>query len=333
MKHYLSIISLVLILASCGVGGNRFRLEGRLRNLNQGEFYVYSPDGGMTGTDTIQVRDGRFAYERPLHGNYTFIVIFPNFSELPVFASPGTSLSVKGDATHLKELSVKGEKVNEQMSKLRQQLARLTPPEELKEVADFIRHNPQSTISNYLLNRYFVLTTTPDYQQASELVALMVKQQPDNARLLALKRDIDILKKSCKGTMLPSFTATDIKGNAVSKAQLNGDLNILNTWATWSYQSGDIQRRLQRMKKKYGAKLSVVTLCLDGNVKDIKRRIERDSISWPVVCDGRMFQSPMVHQTGLMTVPAMMMADKAGRIIARDIEPENLEREVEQRIK
>lgn len=332
MKQYLSIISLVLILASCGVSGNKFRLAGRLRNLNQGEFYVYSPDGGMTGTDTIQVRNGRFSYERSLHGDYTFIVIFPNFSELPVFAEPGMELSVKGDATHLKELSVKGSKVNEQMTALREQLAPMTPPEELKAVADFIRHNPQSVISTYLLNRYFVLTTTPDYQQASQLAALMVKQQPNNARLLALKKDIDVLKKSVKGELLPSFSATDIKGNSVSKAQLNGQLNIVNTWATWSYQSGDIQRRLQRLKKKYGSKLAVVTLCLDGNVKDIKRRVERDSINWPIICDGRMFQSPIVRQTGLMAVPAMMVADANGRIVMRDIVPENIEREVEQRL-
>ena len=78
MRKILGYISFVLILVSCGISGNKFRLEGRLRNLNQGEFYVYSPDGGMTGTDTIKVRDGRFSYEKAVQGDYTFIIIFPN---------------------------------------------------------------------------------------------------------------------------------------------------------------------------------------------------------------------------------------------------------------
>ena len=244
MRKILGYISFVLILVSCGISGNKFRLEGRLRNLNQGEFYVYSPDGGMTGTDTIKVRDGRFSYEKAVQGDYTFIIIFPNYSELPVFATPGTSLNIKGDATHLKEITVKGSKINEQFTDLRSQLNRLTPPEERKEVADYIRKHPESPISTYLLNRYFVLTIDADFDQAAQLAAVMLKAQPNNARLLTLRRQLDVLKKSRQGAVLPSFTATDLKGRPVSKAQLNGKVNVVNVWATWSYQSGDIQRRL-----------------------------------------------------------------------------------------
>lgn len=333
MRKILGYISFVLILVSCGIGGNKFRLEGRLRNLNQGEFYVYSPDGGMTGTDTIKVRDGRFSYEKAVQGDYTFIIIFPNYSELPVFATPGTSLNIKGDATHLKEITVKGSKINEQFTDLRSQLNRLTPPEERKEVADYIRKHPESPISTYLLNRYFVLTIDADFDQAAQLAAVMLKAQPNNARLLTLRRQLDVLKKSRQGAVLPSFTATDLKGRPVSKAQLNGKVNVVNIWATWSYQSGDIQRRLQKLQKTYGSKLAVVTLCLDGNIKDVRHRVDRDSIPWPVVCDGKMFHSPMATQLGISTVPAMIVADNSGRIVARDLEPEKVEQELERRLK
>ena len=42
-------LAALLALTSCGAGNGRFRIEGRFRNLNRGEFYVYSPDGGTTG--------------------------------------------------------------------------------------------------------------------------------------------------------------------------------------------------------------------------------------------------------------------------------------------
>ena len=48
----------IFFLFSCGSDGRIFRLQGRLRNLNQGEFLIYSPDGGFVGVDTIKVRDG-----------------------------------------------------------------------------------------------------------------------------------------------------------------------------------------------------------------------------------------------------------------------------------
>ncbi len=333
MRKILGYLAFVLILVSCGFGNKKFRLEGRLRNLNQGEFYVYSPDGGMTGTDTIKVRDGRFSYEKAVQGNYTFIVIFPNYSELAVFAAPSVSLNIKGDATHLKEITVKGSDINEQFTGLRSQLNRLTPPEERKEVADFIRKHPQSPISNYLLNRYFVLTVDADLKQAAELAALMVKAQPDNARLLFLRRQLDVLKKSQLEAKIPPFSATDLKGHKVSNAQLDGKVNVVNVWATWSYQSGNILHRLHKLRKTYGSKLAVVTLCLDGDVKEVRRRVDRDSIPWPVVCDGQMFQSPMATQLGIATVPSILVADKSGRIVARDMEPDKVEQELEKRLK
>lgn len=80
---------LTLILVSCAFDSGQFRIEGRFKNLNRGEFYVYSPDGGIQGVDTIKVADGRFAYATPVNGQAMFMLIFPNFSEQPVFGGYG----------------------------------------------------------------------------------------------------------------------------------------------------------------------------------------------------------------------------------------------------
>ena len=56
--------------------------------MNQGEFYVYSPDGAITGIDTIRVQGGRFAYEIPCEEEGTIVIVLPNYSEIPVFVEP-----------------------------------------------------------------------------------------------------------------------------------------------------------------------------------------------------------------------------------------------------
>ena len=109
---FLSIIS--LFLASCGTDSHHFSIDGRLLNLNQGEFYVYSPDGKVThGIDTIKVQAGRFSYTVECDNPMTLMIVFPNFTEQPVFAQPGKSVDIKGDASHLKEMTVKGTKDND----------------------------------------------------------------------------------------------------------------------------------------------------------------------------------------------------------------------------
>ena len=104
MKRLIYIFTLTLVLVSCGSRSGYFSFEGRLLNLNQGEFYVYSPDGVFDGVDTIKVEGGRFTFETPCKENGTIVIIFPNFSEQPVFAEPGKSATIKGDASHLKEI-------------------------------------------------------------------------------------------------------------------------------------------------------------------------------------------------------------------------------------
>lgn len=129
VKWFLSFYLFTFLLLSCGPEGNKFRMSGRLRNINQGEFLVYSPDGGFVGVDTIKVRNGRFSYEKEVRNVVTLVVVFPNFAEQVVFASPGEEVDIKGDATHLREISIEGTDENEEMTKLMARLNKLTPPE------------------------------------------------------------------------------------------------------------------------------------------------------------------------------------------------------------
>jgi hypothetical protein len=85
MKHYAFIILLAIVMVSCGTDSRHFKVDGHLLNLNNGEFYVYSPDGAIFGLDTIKVQGGRFSYEISCEQKGTLVLIFPNFSEQPIF--------------------------------------------------------------------------------------------------------------------------------------------------------------------------------------------------------------------------------------------------------
>lgn len=333
MKQLLGLFLAGVLLASCGVDSERFRIEGRLRNINQGEFWVYSPYGGIDGIDTMQVRNGRFSYETTLRVPAVFIIVFPNYSEQPVFAEPGEKVEIKGDATHLKEMVIKGTDDNDDMTKLRMELNRLMPPEIPEAVAAYIRKHPDSHISMYLLQRYFILDANPDYKKAYELVTLMAKEQPDNGQLTKWKKDLEGLRQGMIKGRLPSFSATDVKGRSVSQSDLKAKVNVVSVWASWNYQSLDIQRRLLKQKKEYGSQLGVLSICLDGSPADCKKRVERDSIPWKTVCDGQVWQTPLLTKLGLADVPSNMLIDQQGIIKARDLNPQKMEEEINKLMK
>ncbi len=333
MKKILFTLLTLLLLTSCGPSGNQFRLAGRLRNINQGQFLVYSPDGAFAGIDTIKVQNGRFVYEKEVRKDITLMLVFPNFSEQAVFASPGEEVEIKGDATHLKEMTITGTDENDELTKLRIRLNKLTPPEIAAAVAEYIQEEPSSMISIYLLDKYFVNAKTPDYVEAQRLATLMLKANPDNGRLHKLKKQLDGLKNSRLQAMLPVVSSTDINGKSISTSQVKGKIGVISTWATWNFPSTDIQRKLRKLQKQYPQELSLISICIDGDKRECKKRVDRDSLLWTIVCDEQMFQTPIVQQLGLFVVPSMVVTNKQGKIVARDIEPNKVVEELEKFLK
>ncbi len=334
MKRYcLFCLTLLLLLTACGPDGNTFRIEGRLRHMNQAEFYVFSPDGGINGIDTIKVHEGRFAYETMLRDEATFIIIFPNFSELAVFGRPGKTAEIKGDASHMKEMTVKGTKDNEEMTKIRMDLNRLMPPQIPAAVESFIKEHRSSQASIYLLKRYFLSEDKPDYRKAALLTKMLLTDMPDNGQLIQLDKQLKLLQGSAL-KKLPSFTAKDLKGRQVSEKDLKAKVNVVSFWASWNYQSTDMQRRLKAKKDKYGDLLSIVSVCLDASPADCRKTVvERDSLRWPTVCDGKMWASPLIAKFGIGDLPGNIVIDKKGNIRDRNISPQKLDEMLEGMLK
>lgn len=325
MKKY-SLVSLLsfltLLLASCGTDSHHFKIDGHLLNLNQGEFYVYSPDGSVThGMDTIKVQAGRFSYlvecDRPM----TLMIVFPNFTEQPVFAEPGKSVDIKGNASHLKELTVKGTKANKLMNAFREQILSASPAEIKKCAIQMAEANPESAVAVYLVRRYLVAVDRPDYTTAARLLKLIVEKQPDNqfaARLLASCNGKTTINN---GSKLPSFSANDINGKVVNNATLASVPNVVfYVWATWNYSSTSQLRQLADMERQSDGKLKVVSICLNPDKSSCQRTLKQygaDNIT--TICDGRMVNGDLFNKLGLYNLPDNILI-KNGAIAEQHIE-------------
>lgn len=334
MKGFCLFLSSVFLFLACGADKGTFRMEGEFKGFNQGEFYVYSPDGGLRYLDTIAVKNGKFIYQIPLDTTSTFVLVFPNFSEIPVMGASGATAKIEGDAAHLKEIEVKGTKENELMTGFRLKVSEMTPPETVKEAIRFIKENPKSLTSIYLLNKYFIQTPQQDYQQAHALMKIIQKENPDNTKLAVLTKQLEGLKDFWTNGKLPKFTSTDIKGKPISSGDLYAKLNVITTWATWNYESQNIQRQLKRREKEYGANnLKIVSFCLDANPKECRKFMDRDSITWCNICDERMWETPALTKLGLFKVPDNIITDSQGKIIAHSLSANELNKKIEEYLK
>lgn len=327
-KHITYLILLTLVLVSCGVDGKHFKLEGRFLHLNQGEFYVYSTDGVLDGIDTIKIEGGRFAYEIPCDEEGTLVMVFPNFSEQPVFTQPGKTVEIKADASHLKELEAEGTDNNKLMTAFRKQVSNMSPQQAIDAAAEFVKHNPKSDVSAWLIRKYFILAPKPDYAKAKQLLDLMIAEQPKNGKLVNLQQQLIGLAATA-GKSLPIFTATDINANKVTQANLTQSPNaVVFLWASWNYESTDMQRQLKRLKTAKGNGLSVIGVCIDPSKSEMQQYLRQDSISWPTINDGMMFDTKIAKQLGLSQVPANILL-KNGKIVGRNLRMNELKEKIE----
>lgn len=263
-----------LVCTSCGTDNRHFRIDGRLLHLNQGEFYVYSPDGTINGLDTIKVQAGRFSYEVACDRPMTLMIVFPNFTEQPVFAQPGKSVDLKGDASHLKEMTVKGTKDNELMNKFREMIHNAAPPEMKKCAQLFVQDHPESRVGAYLVDRYFIHDANPDTKTAVRLVDLMIEKQPDNGYLKRQKRQLTASFVATKGADIPNVLGTTVDGKTIGRVQLTkAPVTVVCALATWKYESMSQFRRLAAYAASQQGRVAVVGVSIDASPSLVRSQL------------------------------------------------------------
>lgn len=323
----------LLLLFSCGAKEGRFRLEGRLLNINQGQCYIYSPDNVLQGIDTIKIEGGRFSHEIACEGKGIIMLVFPNFSEQPIFAESGTTATVKADASHLKEMTVLGNDDNKLMTAFRQQTAEMSPPDIIKTAEQYINDNPKSLVSLYLLSKYFLQIPNPDYDKAAGMIEKLHKAQPHVALLNTFSQSVEGMKNTVVGRFVPTFSATDLNGRHIDNSVLKGKPAVVYVWSSWNYDSQDIQRRLKRILNDHPGRVAVLGINIDASRKECRDYLRRDSLSWPIVCEERMFESPLYRTFGMQRASDNILFDKAGRVEARGLSTSELQKAIERLLK
>lgn len=320
-----------LLTSSCGGNNGQFKLEGHFKNMNQGELYIYNMESGHK--DTIQVSDGRFSYVTGLEEDATLILLFPNYSELPILAKPGTKAEIEGDVSHLKETEISGTKENKELTAFRMKTNSMLPQQAQNEARKFIKEHPASPSCHYLLRRYFLLVANPDYQEAASLCATILKEQPKNRALLRLRNQLDEMK-NVQALKLPNqFSAITTKGDTVTQKHLNGIANVVHIWANWNHDSVNTMALLKRLQKEHPDSIAVMTISMDATPGEGNYVLNRDSITWPNVCDGEMWLSPLVPLFGITSIPATLVADKNGNIMGRNLKDADLEKKINELLK
>jgi thiol-disulfide isomerase/thioredoxin len=130
-----------------------------------------------------------------------------------------------------------------------------------------------------------------------------------------------------------SGPSIDGKGS-LTAAQLAGKVVVVQYWATWADQCKADFDTLKKLQAKYSKQgLQVVGVNLDTERADAQKAIKSASLTWPNLFEPGGFDSRYANEMGVFSLPLMILVDKQGKVVSRNITADELDGELKKLLK
>jgi hypothetical protein len=321
------IIALSLTLAACG-GGKQFSLKGKIEGQNALSILIYSPNGGFEGYDTIKVKNGKFSYKRELKDSAIITLLFPRDIRTTLVASPGDGLKYEASASTLAKAVVEGSEDNELLTKFRISIADKAGPTLISEARKFVKQHPKTMAALAVFEQYILMNPHHTRDDLNEPLQLLKKSQPYNPYISRLKQQLHAELNVNVGQKAPTLTLQTLDGKNITVGNGMERPTAILFLAAWMEASLQQSALAQKLRKELQGKVDIVVVSLDYNPIEFKQRLGADTLSLPIVCDGRVWQSPVVQKLGVRSIPGNILIDSNGLITARDIPQVDLEQKI-----
>jgi len=148
-------------------------------------------------------------------------------------------------------------------------------------------------------------------EDAKDVIAELRKIEPGAANAFG---------KELGGTMrigmsAPDFHTKDFEGNPVNLSQYEGQIIIMNFWATWNDQC---LKELPEIKKLYrklkGPDVQFIGISSDDNIDDLKGFVRQHNIEWPQICEEMRYKGMMSKLYDVNRIPIMFVLDQKGKV-------------------
>nr|WP_281170227.1 TlpA disulfide reductase family protein [Flavobacterium soli] len=129
--------------------------------------------------------------------------------------------------------------------------------------------------------------------------------------------------------MAPDFAAPDTNGKKISLKQSLGKITIIDFWASWCGPCRKENPNVVALYNELHSKgLNIIGVSLDTNANKWKEAIAKDKLTWVQISNLQGWEDPIAKQYGIEGIPATLLLDASGKIIAKDLRGEELKAKV-----
>jgi thiol-disulfide isomerase/thioredoxin/outer membrane protein assembly factor BamD (BamD/ComL family) len=122
-----------------------------------------------------------------------------------------------------------------------------------------------------------------------------------------------------------SLKGQSVRGKKIDLSRYQGRPVVIQYWASWSTPAKTDMATLKELISKYGSKLGVIGVNLDAQKNEMQSFLQENRIAWPQIFEEGGLDSRLANELGIVTVPTMILVDKSGRVVDRNIEVSELD--------